>query len=424
MNVYRFSRLFILLALFATFGCGSESDDDASCLPATFRWNTPYFSGAGSTMFLTDENGALTAQLSVESQGQFDLATDACPGRSDLSLLYVSTATVEEGGNQREVSVFNLTTVLGATDGLVWDTLPQAAPVPWEVAVSEVNSLEALRWPAAQQEPFGGDAFIDPQADLLSFGIRVPEGAPAYATVRANGEAQERSIWVGEAREGAFSFAYNDLPSPQPFGPVDLPNGGNWRFWMYGQGPFGEALLDYSFLPDLVSGSFGLRLPATGPEGFRLLVEESNTFEGYTYAANRYNQLLDDVPASIPASGAQFSLERTADTVQVSTTAGPPDVYRLRILAEEGEGPWLHWTIYGSPQQFETLVLPQWPALLTATRNNFLGGGQQVVALLSAMTFDRPASYDAFIEAKARKTINWEAEQGLLERTRAFRFEP
>lgn len=424
MNAYRLSLFFILTALLLAFACNQEDDDGAPCPSATFTWNTPHFSGAGSTMFLTDENGALLDRLDVESQGQFALSTEACPGRFDLTLLKVSTTTVAEGGSPREVSIFELTTILGAAHGLVWDTLAQSPAATWEVAVSEVNSLEALRWPAAQQEPFGGDAFIDPQAHLLSFGIQVPEGAPAYATVRANGEAQERSIWVEEAREGQFSFAYDDLPNPQPFGPIELPNNGNWRFRIFGQGPFGEALLDYSYLPDLVSGSFGLRLPEEGPDGFRLLVEEANTFEGYAFSANRYNQLVDGLPARLPVSSAQFSLEREGDTVQVTTTAAPPEVYRLRIVEETGDGPWLHWTVLGTPEQMKAFVLPQWPELLSVTRATFLGGSRSPVALLSALSFERPPGYEAFIEAQARKTPNWEAAQGLIERSRAFRFEP
>jgi hypothetical protein len=155
-----------------------------------------------------------------------------------------------------------------------------------------------------------------------------------------------------------------------------------------------------------------------------LLVQEENNFEGLPYSANRYNRIVGALPGNIPASDVQFNLERTADTLRVSTTGEAPEVYVLQIVDYQGEGPWLQWTIYGTAQDFESLVLPKWPEVFANNRSVLLGNGRQTVALLSARSYETRPAYEQILEALAQPQPNWEAEQGLLERTRAFLFQP
>jgi hypothetical protein len=346
---------------------------------------------------------------------------EQCTDRPNLNLLEIASTVAPDNTNR---TVFNLTTVLNAPDGLSWDTLPAPRPEQWEVAVSGVSSLDELLWPAQSKELFTGDIFIDPAADLLSFALQVPEAAPAYATLQANGEAMPRYLWAPAAGPEAFSFDYDALPAPVQAGPIGLPNAGNWRYRVFGLAPNGEAVLDYSSTPDLVSGSFAPLLPASLPDGFRLLAREENTFEGLPFAANRYNKVVSTLPGSIAASNAIFSMERAGDTLSVSTTGDTPDLYVLRIIDYRGAGPWLNWTIYGTAQDFDRLVLPQWPEVFEANRSALLGNDRQTVALLSARSYDSRPTYGQVLEAIAQQQTHWEAEQGMLERTRAFQFQP
>lgn len=412
--------LFLILAVAFWSGCNKD-DDSQNCTPPSYSWNTPSFEGQGNWFWAADPQGTVLTSQEVESQGRFMLQTETCTERPSLNFLQFSSTTAADNTNR---TVFNLITMLNAPSGLTRDTLPVAAPVNWEVAVSGVNSLEALLWPAESKEVFNDDIFIDPAADLLSFALQIPEGAPAYATVQANEEATARYLWVEEAAANAFSFEYSNLPSPELVPPVSLPNDGNWRYRVFGQAPFGEAVLDYSSMPDLVSETFSPLLPASLPNGLRLLVQEENTFAGLPYSANRYNKIVGALPGNVLASDAQFNLGRTVDTLRVSTTGEAPEVYVLQIVDYQGEGPWLRWTIYGTAQDFEFLVLPQWPEVFANNRSVLLGNGRQTVALLSARSYETRPAYAQILEALARPQMNWEAEQGLLERTRAFLFQP
>lgn len=416
----RFSLFFILAAALWS-GCNKDDDDTQGCTPPEYTWNTPAFEGQGHWFWATDATGEVVSQVEVEGQGSFLLRPEACIEQPSLNLLQI-TSTIAPDSTTR--TVFDLTTLLNAPSGLVWDTLPVKVPATWEIAVEGVTSLEELLWPAERKAVFSGDIFIDPAADLLSFALQVPEGAPAYATVRANEEEAPRYIWVEAAEPGAFSFIYNNLARPEPAAPIGLPNAGNWRYRVFGQGPSGEAILDYSSMPDLVSGSFSPALPASLPNGFRLLAQEENTFEGLPYSANRYNKVIGTLPGSIPAYGSPSSLERAADTLRIAATGDAPDVYVLQIIDYRGEGPWLRWTIYGTPQDFDELVLPQWPEVFANNRSDLLSSGRQTVALLSARSYDTRPPYGQILEALAGQQANWEAEQGLLERTQAFIFQP
>ena len=117
-------------------------------------------------------------------------------------------------------------------------------------------------------------------------------------------------------------------------------------------------------------------------------------------------------------------MERAGDALSVSTTGDTPDLYVLRIIDYQGAGPWLNWTIYGTAREFERLVLPQWPEVFAANRSVLLGNGRQTVALLSARSYDSRPTYGQILEAIAQQQTHWEAEQGMLERTRAFQFQP
>ncbi|MEQ8703036.1 MAG: hypothetical protein RIC19_03905 [Phaeodactylibacter sp.] len=412
--------LLLILAIGLWSGCNKD-DDDQDCTLPVYTWNTPTFESQGNWFWLTDAGGEIRARTMAESQSSVLLQPESCTEQPNLNFLQI-TSTAAADNTAR--TVFNLTTLLNAPDGLVWDTLPAPAPVEWEVAVNGVSSLETLLWPAESKEIFGGDIFIDPAADLLSFALQVPEGAPAYATIQANGEGTPRYLWAASANDDAFTFEYNTLPIPVEAGPISLPNTRSWRYRVFGQGPDGEAVLDYSSMPDLVSGSFAPLVPASLPGGFRLLAQEENTFEGLPFSANRYNKIVGALPGSIPATGAQFNLERAADTLRVSTTGDAPAVYVLQITDYRGEGPWLRWTIYGTPEMFENLVLPQWPEVFANNRSALLGSGRQTLALLSARFYDTRPAYGQIIEAQAQQLPHWEAEQGLLERTRAFLFQP
>lgn len=417
MNRY---SLLLILAIGLWSGCNKD-DDEQDCTPPEYTWNTPTFESQGSWLWVTDTSGAVTARTEAESQSSMLLMTEECADHLNLNLLEISSTTAPDNTDR---TVFNLTTILNAPDGLIWDTLPAPRPEQWEVAVGGVSSLDELLWPALSKELFPGDIFIDPAADLLSFALQVPEGAPAYATLQANGEATPRYLWAPAAGPDAFSFDYDALPAPVQAGAIGLPNAGNWRYRVFGLAANGEAVLDYSSMPDLVSGSFNPLLPASLPDGFRLLVQEENTFEGLPFSTNRYNKAVSTLPGNIPASSATFSMERAGDTLAVSTTGDAPGLYVLRIIDYRGAGPWLNWTLYGTAQDFERLVLPQWPEVFAANRSALLGNGRQTVALLSARSYDSRPAYGQVLEAIARQQTNWEAEQGMLERTRAFLFQP
>lgn len=417
MNPY---LLFLILAIGLWSGCNKD-DDDQDCTPPEYTWNTPTFESQGNWLWVTGASGGMVSLTEAQSQSKVLLQAGQCLEKPDLNILQITSATAADSTAR---TVYNITTMLRAPDGLALDTLPVAGPVEWEVAVSSVTELDEVLWPAQSKELFNGDLFIDPAADLLSFALQIPEGAPAYATVQANGEMTPRYLWVPSAEAGAFLFDYSTLPSPVQNGAIGLPNTGLWRYRVFGQAPSGEAVLDYSSMPDLVSGSFEPLVPASLPDGFRLLVEEENTFEGFPFAANRYNKIAGSLPGSIPAPVVQFNLERTGDTLTVSTTGDAPDLYTLRIIDYQGPGPWLNWTIVGTAADFERLVLPQWPGLLAANRSALLGNGRQTIALLSARTYDTRPAYEQILEAFAQQRAHWEAEQGMLERTRAFLFQP
>lgn len=417
MNRY---SLLLILAIGLWSGCNKD-DDDQNCTPPAYTWNTPTFEGQGNWLWVTDTSGAIVSRTEAQSQSSVLLQADQCVENPGLNMLHITSATAPDNTAR---TVFNLTTLLRAPDGLIWDTLAAAGPVEWEVAVNSVSELEELLWPAQSKEIFNGDIFIDPAADLLSFALQVPAEAPAYATVQANGEMSPRYLWAPAAEEGAFFFDYNTMPTPVQYGDIGLPNTGNWRYRVFGLAPGGEAVLDYSSMPDLVTGSFNPTIPGSLPGGFRLLAEEENNYEGLPFAANRYNKIAGTLPGSIPALEVQFNLERASDTLRVSTTGEAPNLYALRIIDYRGAGPWLNWTVYGTAQDFERLVLPQWPEVLAANRSAMLGNGRQTVALLSARSYDTRPTYEQILEAFAGQSVHWEAQQGMLERTRAFLFQP
>ncbi len=415
----RFS-LFLILAVGLWTGCNKD-DNEQDCTPPEYTWNTPTFESEGNWIWITDESGEVIARTEAESQSRVLLTAEQCIERPGLNLLQITSTTAPDNMAR---TVFNLTTLLRAPTGLIWDTLPVPEAREWEVAVSGISELDEVLWPAQSKELFTGDIFLDPAADLLSFALQLPDTFPAYATILANGESTPRYLWTPSAETGAFTFDYPTLPTPVQPGPIGLPNAGNWRYRVFGLAPNGEAVLDYSSMPALVNGSFNPLLPASLPDGFRLLVQEENTFEGLPFAANRYNKVVSTLPGNIPISGSAFSMERTGDTLSVSTTGDTSDLYVLRIIDYRGAGPWLNWTIYGTAQDFERLILPQWPEVFAANRSALLGNGRQTVALLSARSYDSRPAYGQVLEAITQQQTHWEAEQGMLERTRAFLFQP
>ena len=417
--MYRYPLFLLFFSIIIWSGC--NNDDDSDCAPPLYNWNTPVFESQGNWLWVTDESGNIVARSEASSQSSNELQLDDCVEHPQLNLLQIGSVL---GPDNTGRTVFNITTILNAPDGLTWDTLPQPKPTEWEVAVNGITSLEELLWPADSKVLFSGDVFIDPAADLLSFALQVPDSSPVYATIKANGEASPRYIWVDSAGLGSFAFNYDNLPSPAERGPIMLPNTSNWRYRLFGQSETGEAVIDYASMPDLVSNSFTVSLPTTLVNGFRLLAQEENTFEGLPYSANRFNKIVNSMPESIPASATQIDFERSGDTLSISTVNAPPNLIVLKIIDYKGDGPWLDWTIIGAPEDFEQLILPGWPEVFANNRLGLLGENRQSVALVSARTYDTRPEIGQIIDALASKDTLWEANQGLLERTKAFFFEP
>lgn len=419
----RFSLFVLMLAALFWTGCQNDDDDNGNCPPYELEWHTPSLQSGENWLFLSDESGTLLSETTVEGQDVYRLSLNDCRETVNVNFLATRMDSVKDGGVLRTETFLELTTILDAPSGLVWDTLAQPPKVKWDIAIANVSSLESLLWPAESKEIFGGDIFLDPAANLLSFSIQVPEGWPAYLTIQANGDAQPRGVWIASAEEGQLTFDYNQLMPLVEQGPVALPNGSNWRFAVHGEGPSGEAMLDYASLPDFVSGAFNAQLPASGPEALRLQAWENRNFQDFAYSVHLSDQAgLANLPAAIqlPASG--FSLERAADSLRVRAMSAGPTVYVLELTDYRGPGPWLRWTIYGSPSSMENFVLPNWPMPLEGTRSSLLANGRQTVAVLTAKQYASGATYSQFIEALAAKDTLWESRQGLLQRSNVSGF--
>jgi len=405
-----------LLAALAWAGCSSEEDND--CVPFSASWQTPAAERSTQWLFLSDEQGGLLQAQEVQAQNSFAISTEGCQQQLTLSYLSVGETEVLESGNPRTETVYRLTTLLEAPAGFAWDTLAQAPPARYPIAVRNVESVEQLVWPAERRDVFQGNQFLDPAANLLSFEIQAEPASAAYLRIRANGEPTERGLFFPALGSDTLTADYNTLPAVGESSPVDLPNGGNWRYELYGIEEEAEALLDYSNQPDLVSGSFAPLLPAGGTPSYRLRAEEVRFFEGIAYAPYLYDVQGNGLPERVAASEADFSLQRQEDQLQVTTKAGAPLAYCIRIRTFRGPGPWLDWTIYGQPEALADVKLPDWPDTLAAQRQVLLGTGNEKLFSVSAKSFLSQVDYQEFLQALGRKEPGWQSENGLLERTK------
>lgn len=418
----RFSLFVLMLAALFWAGCQND-DDDNGCASYEVEWQTPVLIGNINWVFLADESGKILQQARAGSQESYTLSLTGCDRPASLTFLSARTETVNDESSLRDEIVIELTTVLRPPSGLRWDTLAQQPTTDWAIAVANVSSLEDLRWPAENSDVFQGDIFLDPAADLLSFNIQVPEGQPVFLSIRANNETTPRGIWVPSTELGQLSFDYNELLPLTEQGPVGLPNLALWRYFIYGEGPSGQSLVDFPVQPDFVTGEFRPSLPSEGPEGLRMRMEEAREFRSYPYLVHVYDESgLPSLPASFDLLESLSSTDRSGDTLRVSVLDPAPTVYKLELVDYRGIGPWLRWTIYGSPEDMASFVLPDWTEGLENIRQSTLAPGRQTLALLTIKQYGSGAAYEQFVEALFRKDTDWEARQRLVQRTNASQY--
>lgn len=415
--------LFSALAALLLFS-NCKKDEGDSCTGAEVVWFTPTLPGGDNWLWFSDEKGELLEVAEVESRDRYRLSTDACAETYSLSFLQQYRRPALIGGQVVEVEVYELETYIGLPDGLQFDTLITAAPLR-AFALEGIQTVEELLWPAESKETFSRDIYIDPNADLLSFEIPVPDGQPAFLTIRANGDAETRFIWVDAVDEFDYTFAYSGLQRLEPYGPVGLPNNGNWRYSVRGLGEFGSTVLDYSSTPDLVQFEFGAALPpADVVRAFQLTARQESFHNGQVFYPIHYEKEAPGLPDAIPSPAFDFDFQRPdANRIQVVMQQGEVQAVQVQFYdnaANAGSGPWLRWTLIGSPASMADYTLPQWPDAVQGARNALLAQNRNTPLIATAKAYDSKPTFRQVLEAIARKDTGWEAAQGLLSRSKAF----
>jgi hypothetical protein len=414
--------LLALFALVAFSSCQKDDDGPISCTGLEVIWNNTTPRGDNNWLWLSDEKGAVLEALEANVQRRYRLSTDACAEQYSVTYLQSYRRLIAVGNQMVEVNAYELETYLAIPDGLQFDTAVTETRL-LGFAVEGIQSVEAVRWPAESRETFSRDLFIDPAANLLSFLLPIPEGQPAFVSIRANGEATPRSIWIDAATQDGYSFVYDALPQLQSQGPVRLPNNGNWRYEVRGLGANGSAALDYASMPDLVSEQFSALLPPFGAvRAFQLMAWEESFRNGSSFRPIFYNKQVNSLPASISAPNFDFEVQRPArDQISVSIMQGEPQVIQVQFSDPTASaGTYLQWTIVGPPEALANLALPEWPTpALSAIRAGMLEESRNTPLIVTAKAYDSRAPYRQFLEAAARRDANWEASQGMVARSKA-----
>lgn len=415
---------FLLPALAALFLLSACKKDNGPCNGAEIVWYTPTLQGEDNWLWLSDEKGAVLEAKAAESRERYRLSTEDCAKTYNLTFLQKYRRPALVGNQLVQVEVYELLTYTDISDGLQFDTLITAAPIR-AFAVEGIQTVEELLWPAESKEAFNRNIYIDPDAGLLSFEIPVPDGQPAFLTIRANGEAQTRFIWVDAADQDDYTFAYDGLQLLEPYGPASLPNNGSWRYTIRGLGMFGSTVLDYSSLPDLVQYEFGAALPpADVVRAFQVVARQESFHSGVAFNPVHYEKEGPGLPAAIPAPAFDFDFRRPATgQIQVEMIQGEAQALQVQYYdsaVNAGSGPWLRWTIVGSPDALISFNLPQWPDALAGIRDGLLDEGRNTPVFVTAKAYDSKAPYRQLLEARAGQDTGWEAAQGLLARSKAY----
>ena len=410
-----------LAALIAFSSCQKDDDDqEITCGGIEVRWNNPTPRGNNNWLWLSDENGAILEAVEANAQRRYRLSTDACAEQYSVTYLQEYRRLILVGNQMVEVTAYEVETYLAIPDGLQFDTaVTETRQLGF--AVEGIQSVEEVRWPAESTETFSRDLFIDPVANLLSFLLPITQGQPAFVSIRANGEATPRSIWVDATTQDGYTFVYNTLAQVQSQGPVRLPNNGNWRYEVRGLGAFGSAALDYSSMPALVSEQFSALLPPFGTvRAFQLMAWEESFRNGTSFRPIFYNKQVNSMPASIPSPNFDFVVQRPArNQIAVSVTQGEPQVIQAQFSDPTASaGFYLQWTIVGPPEALANLSLPEWPTpALSVIRAGILEESRNTPLIVTAKAYDSRAPYRQFLEAMTLRNANWEASQGLLARS-------
>lgn len=413
----KYRLFFTLLLCFGLLWNSCKDEEETVCPPYSVRWQAPAQMGDIAWLFVNDEAGQLLMEQEATPQSTVELVTEECGEAYELSFLSVGMETVDDGGSTRQETVYRLTTVVGAPQGFQWDTLALLPLEEWEISVDKVSSLQRLVWPAERRDVFQGDIVLDPGADVLGFSIPARADEAAYFELSANEELSPRALFFPSLEGGSLTANFDQLPAVADLGEVTLPNAADWRYSLYGLTDSTQALVDYSSQPDLVSGSFNPQAPATGISQYRLRVEQPAFFEGLPYMARAYDFVPNGFPIALPADFPDFTYQRTDDQLEVSTLANEPLVYQIRIFDYTGPGPWLDWTIYGTPAELATFKLPDWPASVEAQREQLLGEGRATAIHISGKRFQSNADYQTFLQALAEKDTTWPWTEGLVERS-------
>ncbi len=418
-NAFLFALIFLV-----SFGCGND-DESGACGGLEADLTAPAEPGPAYWVFLSDETGKLLSNRKLERGGQHTIATGDCAERYDLTILRQHEETVSVNGAPRVVTIYDIETFTGVSDGMEFDRSGKLPGALRAFTIEGVQSLELLLWPEESLEAFQRDAFLDPAAGILNFEIPVEDSRPAYLILRANGEAENRFIWVNEMNRYNLNFDYGQLGRLAPFGPVSLPNDGVWRFFIDGVGEFGSTRLDYSSLPAQVSFEFGAALPPAGAvQAFRLIVRQEQFINGALFFPIYYEKEVLGLPASIPVPNLDFGRQRTGTAVfQLNVTEGQPTAFALRLADNDinaGAGPWLRWTAYGPPEVMASFRLPEWPAELGTLRAELLDESRATPAFAEALSYDTQPSYQQFLEARAGNEQGWDARQGLESVSKGF----
>lgn len=411
-----------LAALLLVSNC--NKNDGGSCSGAEVVFYTPTLPDDNNWLWFSNEKGEVLEVAEVESRDRYRLSTEACAEQYSLSFLQQYRRPALVGNQLVQVEVYELTTYVGIPDGLQFDTLVTAAPLR-AFAVEGIQTVEELLWPAESKEAFDRNIYIDSNADLLSFEIPVPDGQPAFLTIRANGEAETRFIWVDAVDEYNYTFTYSGLQRLIPYGPVSLPNDGSWQYSIRGLGQFGGAVLDYSSTPDLVQFEFGAALPPADLfRAFQLTARQLSFRNGMAFYPIHYEKQAPGLPVAIPNPTFDFNWQHPApDRIQVTALQGDFQAVQVQFAdnaINAGSGPWLLWTIISSPEALVDYTLPQWPNEVEGIRNTLLAESRNTPVIATAKSYDSKPTYRQFLEATARRDVDWEAAQGLLSRSKAF----
>jgi len=395
---------------------GCRDGDSTSCEPYSASWQLSATATDLAWVFISDEDGQLVAEQSAEAQDDVDISTEECADAHTLSALTIGSATVNDGGNPRTETLYRLTTVLGAPNGFDWDTLALLPLQEWEVTIGNVTSVERLVWPAERRATFQGDIILDPAADVLGFAINARGDEAAYFELTANSNVMPRAIIFPRIDSSTLSADYSTAPSTSNLGAVNLPDNNDWQYSLYGLVDDAIALMDYPRQPDLVNGSFNpTGLLSSRVDRYRLRVNRPAFYNGIAYDALAYDFSPSGFPINLTAIPSIIDYQRTDEELSITTPANTPLVYEVRIFDYTGPGPWIDWTIYGTPEALSSFLLPDWPGMVTAQRDQLLGAGRSTAIQIRALQVQSNASYIDFLDALASKNQQWLWEEGLIE---------